>query len=156
MLNLFHMLLDQEARPLAQAAAHAVAAPTRKALWRVGLVLGFALAALVFLIGGIAVGTVALSALALDLLPQAQAVLGWSAGALIALTVLTALVAKAIARGLKPERLVREGRYAFAEERAMHRTAAPRAANGSAAADPVVNSYAFARGFADGLRDQQR
>jgi hypothetical protein len=151
MLNLLHTLLDQEARPLAQAAAHAVAAPTRKALWRLGLALGFMLAALVVLIGAIAIGTVALSALALDLLPQMQIVLGWSAGALLLMTVLFVLCAMGFARGLNPQRLVREGKDAFAEERAMYGAAAHKPANGSAA-DPVVTSYAFARGFADGLR----
>jgi hypothetical protein len=149
MLGLIQMLIDREAKPFAYAAAEAVSKPTKKAFGRALLAAGFTVGALVLAIAAIGVGTVALTAFALDLLPSAQVVLGWSSGALIAVAAMLALIGVAVAKAISPKMMAREGHDAFLNERhRQERAAGP----GATAHDPVTSSYSFARGFADGLK----
>jgi hypothetical protein len=149
MLGLIQMLIDREAKPFAYAAAEAVTKPTKKAFSRALWAAGFTVGALVLAIAAIGVGTVALTALALDLLPSAQIVLAWSSGALIAIAAVFALIGVAVAKAISPKTLAREGHHAFLNERhRQERAAGP----GATARDPISSSYAFARGFSDGLK----
>jgi hypothetical protein len=149
MLGLIQILVDREVKPFAYAAAEAVTKPTKKALGRALWAAGFTLGALVLAIAAIGVGTVALTALALDMMPTAQIVLGWSSGALVVVAVVLALIGVAVAKAISPETLARESHHAFLNERhRQERAAGP----GATARDPVSSSYAFARGFSDGLR----
>jgi hypothetical protein len=149
MFSLLQFLIDREAKPLAYAAAEAVTKPTKKvvsrALWAVGLSFG----ALALAIAAIGVGTVATTAFLAELLPDAQIVLAWSAISLLVVAALLAGAGIAIVRAISPEKLARESKYAFINER-HRREKSARPVN--AAKDPVTSSYAFARGFADGLK----
>lgn len=149
MLGLIQILVDREVKPFAYAAAEAVTKPTKKALGRALWAAGLTLGALVLAIAAIGVGTVALTALALDMMPTAQIVLGWSSGALAVVAVVLALIGVVVAKAISPETLARESHDAFLNERhRQERAAGP----GATARDPVSSSYAFARGFSDGLR----
>lgn len=151
MLGLLQFLINREAKPLAYAAAEAIARPTRKAVGRVIWSLGFAVGALVLAISAIGVGAVGLTGYLLESLPAAQAVLAWSAGSLAIVAVVCALLAMVFAKAISPKRLMREGQDTFVNER--HRQDRTRNSSGAKGTqDPLVSSYAFARGFADGLK----
>jgi len=149
MLSLVQMLIDREAKPLVYAAAEAVTKPTKKALGRALWALGFSVGALTLAIAGIGVGTVAITAILADLLPDAQIVLSWAAVSLLVVAVLLGVVAAMLAKAISPTSLAREGKDAFINER--HRRERSAGSTGSTT-DPVTSSYAFARGFADGLK----
>lgn len=149
MFALVQMLIDREAKPLVYAAAEAVTKPTKKALGRALWAFGFSVGALTLAIAGIGVGTVAITAILADLLPDAQIVLSWAAAALLAVAVLLGVVAAMLAKAISPTSLAREGKDAFINER--HRRERSAGSTGSTT-DPVTSSYAFARGFADGLK----
>ncbi|MEQ8657811.1 MAG: hypothetical protein RIC24_10965 [Hyphomicrobiales bacterium] len=149
MFALLQMLIDREAKPLVYAAAEAVTKPTKKALGRALWALGFSIGALTLAIAGIGVGTVAITAILADLLPDAQIVLSWAAAALLAMASLFCLIGVMLAKAISPSSLAREGKDAFINERHRRERAAGSARSTS---DPVTSSYAFARGFADGLK----
>jgi len=149
MFSLLQFLIDREAKPLAYAAAEAVTKPTKKAVSRALWAAGFSFGALALAIAAIGVGTVAITALLVELLPDAQIVLGWAAISLLFAAAFLAGAGIAIVKAISPEKLAREGKYAFINER-HRREKATKPLN--AAKDPVTSSYAFARGFADGLK----
>lgn len=152
MLGLVQFLIDREAKPLAMAAVEAVSQPTKKVMFRLIWAAAFSIGALVMAIGAISIGAVALSAFLLEKLPQAQSVLGWSAVALFGVALLFALLATWSAKAVSASHMVREGQAVFDYER-HKRGVGPKSTRAkSSSVDPVVDSYAFARGFADGLR----
>lgn len=155
MLNFIQFLINREAKPLALAAAQAVSQPTKRAVARLVWAAGFGIAALILSIAGIGIGAIALSALLLEKLPDVQSVFGWSASALIGVAIILAILATWLTKTVSPQHMMREGQQIFDHERKRATSASYAHANGKArasAADPVSDSYAFARGFADGLR----
>lgn len=155
MLNFVQFLINREAKPLALAAAQAVSQPTKRAVARLVWAAGLGLAALVLSIAAIGVGAVALSALLLEKLPDVQSVFGWSASVLIVGAVVFAVLATWLTKTVSPQHMMREGQQIFDHERKRAASAGyanPRGKTRASAADPVSDSYAFARGFADGLR----
>lgn len=154
MLGLLQFLVDREARPLALAAVEAVSQPTKRAIFRLVWAIGFSISALVLGIGAISIGAVALSAFVLEKLPDAQSVLGWSALALLGAALTFALLATISAKSVSARHMVHEGQAVFDQERRKQGAGAKTAQSKarSSPADPIMDSYAFARGFADGLR----
>lgn len=155
MFGLLQFLIDREAKPLARAAVEAVSQPTKRAMSRLVWAAGFSIASLVLGIGAISIGAVALSAFLLEKLPDAQSVLGWSALALFGAAAVFALLATLSAKSVSASHMVREGQAVFDHE--FHKQGfgvkADRSKARSGPADPIADSYAFARGFADGLRN---
>jgi hypothetical protein len=148
-MSIIRFLLEAEAKPLAQAGLDAVAVPAKRATGRIAWGVGLALAALILLAVAIGLGTVALAAFVLDAMPASIEPLALSAGSLCVIAAVLGLISARLFAAISAKRMVQDAEHAYRDTRLSQ---PPLGAAAKSAQDHmVVNSYAFARGFASGL-----
>lgn len=149
-MRILRTLLEAEAEPLARAGLEAVSVPARRLAARLAWGTGLLLVALIVVAAALGLGALALAALALKALPTAIAPLAWATGGLVLLALACGIAGARLISGLDAGRIMRDGRQAY---RARRRRQPPLGAATRAAQDRMMkDSYAFARGFADGWR----